>query len=77
MDKEKATNEIGDLFFSLIIAARLYGINPDNALEHTNQKFLYHFNYLEQQTIKQGKNLKDMTLAKMNAIWDEAKKTKK
>jgi MazG family protein len=77
MDKEKATNEFGDLFFSLVNAARLYGINPDNALEHTNQKFLYRFNYLEQQTIKQGKNLKDMTLAEMDAIWDEAKKTEK
>ena len=73
MDKEKATREFGDLFFSIINAARLYGINPDNALELTNQKFLRRFNYLEEHTIKQGKDLKDMTLAEMDAIWDEAK----
>lgn len=74
MDKDKAEGEFGDLFFSLINAARLYGINPDNALERTNQKFLRRFNYLEEHTIKQGMNLKDMTLAEMDDIWDEAKK---
>ena len=74
MDKDKAEGEFGDLFFSLINAARLYGINPDNALERTNQKFLHRFNYLEEHTIKQGRNLKDMTLAEMDDIWDEAKK---
>lgn len=74
MDKDKAEGEFGDLFFSLINAARLYGINPDNALERTNQKFLRRFNYLEEHTIKQGRNLKDMTLAEMDDIWDEAKK---
>lgn len=74
MDKDKAEGEFGDLFFSLINAARLYGINPDNALERTNQKFLRRFNYLEEHTIKQGRNLKDMTLAEMDEIWDEAKK---
>ena len=73
-DREK---EFGDLFFSLVNAARLYKLNPDNALEHTNQKFIRRFNYLEQHTIKEGRNLKDMTLAEMDAIWDEAKKLEK
>lgn len=73
LDKEKAEGEFGDLFFSLINAARLYGINPDNALERTNQKFLHRFNYLEEHTLKQGRNLTDMTLTEMDAIWNEAK----
>ncbi len=74
MDKEKMEGEFGDLFFSLINAARLYGINPENALERTNQKFIRRFNYLEQETLQKGKNLKDMTLAEMDTIWNEAKK---
>ena len=77
MDKEKAEAEFGDVMFSLINAARLYRINPDNALELTNQKFIRRFNYLEEHTIKQGKNLKDMTLEEMDAIWNEAKKEEK
>ena len=60
--------------FSLINAARLYKINPDNALERTNQKFIRRFNYLEEQTIQKGVNLKNMTLEEMDAIWDEAKR---
>ncbi len=67
-------DEFGDLFFSLINTARLYGVDPENALERTNQKFISRFNYLEQQTIKKGINLKDMTLAEMDVIWNEAKK---
>lgn len=74
MDKDKAEAEFGDVMFSLINAARLYKINPDNALERTNQKFIRRFNYLEEHTIKEGKNLKEMSLAEMDAIWDEAKK---
>lgn len=74
MDKEKATDEFGDLMFSLINAARLYNIDPDNALERTNQKFIRRFNYVEQQTIQQGCNLKDMTLQEMDNFWKEAKK---
>lgn len=74
MDKDKAEAEFGDLFFSIINAARLYGINPDNALERTNQKFIRRFNYLEENTIKQGRNLKDMTLEEMDYFWNEAKK---
>lgn len=73
MDKEKAESEFGDVLFSLINAARLYHINPDNALERTNRKFIRRFNYLEQQTKKQGRQLKDMTLEEMDKIWDEAK----
>ncbi|MBQ2001736.1 MAG: nucleoside triphosphate pyrophosphohydrolase, partial [Bacteroidaceae bacterium] len=74
MDKEKATDEFGDLMFSLINAARLYNIDPDNALERTNQKFIRRFNFVEQQTIQQGCNLKDMTLQEMDNLWNEAKK---
>ena len=74
MDKDKAEVEFGDVMFSLINAARLYKINPDNALERTNQKFIRRFNYLEEHTIKEGKNLKDMSLEEMDAIWNEAKK---
>lgn len=74
MDREKAEAEFGDVMFSLVNAARLYKINPDNALERTNQKFIRRFNYLEEHTLKQGKSLKDMTLAEMDSIWEEAKK---
>lgn len=77
MDKEKAEAELGDVLFSLVNAARLYKLNPDNALEHTNQKFIRRFNYLEQHTIKEGRNLKDMTLEEMDAIWNEAKRLEK
>ena len=74
MDQEKATDEFGDLMFSLVNAARLYHINPDNALERTNQKFIRRFNYVEQQTLQQERSLKDMTLEEMDALWNEAKK---
>lgn len=73
MDADKMEAEFGDLFFSLINAARLYKINPDNALERTNQKFIRRFNYLEDHTIKEGRSLKDMSLEDMDKIWDEAK----
>lgn len=72
-DREKSEAEFGDVLFSLINAARLYKINPDNALEKTNRKFIRRFNYLESKTIKQGRDLSTMTLAEMDAIWDEAK----
>ena len=72
-DKENSTRELGDFIFSVINAARLYKLNPDNALEHTNQKFIRRFNYLEEHTIKQGKNLHDMSLEEMDALWNEAK----
>ncbi len=73
-DIEKATQEFGDILFSFINAARLYHINPDNALECTNQKFTQRFNYLEEQTLKKGIQLKDLTLSQMNEIWEEAKR---
>lgn len=66
-------SEMGDFIFSLVNAARLYKINPENALERTNQKFIRRFNYVEQEAHKSGKNLKEMTLAEMDALWDEAK----
>lgn len=74
MDADKTEAEFGDLLFSVINAARLYKINPDNALERTNQKFIRRFNYLESKTIAQGISLKDLSLAEMDKIWDEAKK---
>lgn len=74
MDQDKMEAEFGDVMFSLINAARLYHINPDTALERTNRKFISRFNYLEAKTLKQGRNLKDMTLEEMDAIWNEAKK---
>ena len=73
MDKDQIENEFGDLFFSLINAARLYKINPDNALERTNQKFIYRFNYMEQKAKEQNRALKDMTLAEMEELWQKAK----
>lgn len=73
MDKERAEAEFGDVLFSLVNAARLYKINPDNALERTNQKFIRRFNYLEEHTLREGRDLKDMTLEEMDALWNEAK----
>lgn len=73
-DKEKSTRELGDFLFSVINAARLYKLNPDNALEMTNQKFIRRFNYVEDHSVKQGKSLKDMTLEEMDKLWDEAKR---
>ncbi len=73
-DKGKIESEFGDLFFSLVNAARLYGIDPETALEKTNRKFTRRFNYLESKTMAQGRSLKTMSLDEMNVIWDEAKK---
>ena len=73
MDEEKATDEMGDLFFALVNAARLYKIRPDNALEKTNAKFIKRFNYIEQKAKEKGLSLKDMTLDEMEALWQEAK----
>lgn len=72
-DEEKSTAEFGDFLFSLINAGRLYHLNPENALEYTNQKFIRRFNYVEEQTLKQGRQLADMTLAEMDRLWQEAK----
>ena len=73
-DADASEAEMGDFLFSVINAARLYGINPDNALERTNAKFRRRFDYLEAQTIRRGRSLKEMSLAEMDAIWDEAKR---
>ncbi|MDR2917402.1 MAG: nucleoside triphosphate pyrophosphohydrolase, partial [Tannerella sp.] len=74
MDDDKKEAEFGDFIFSIINAARLYKINPDNALERTNQKFIRRFNYLESQTLEKGLSLKEMSLSEMDAIWNEAKR---
>ena len=71
--KDSAEQELGDFLFATVNAARLYGLNPDIALERTCAKFKRRFTYLEEHTIRQGRNLKDMTLAQMDEIWDEAK----
>lgn len=73
LDADKAEAELGDVLFSLVNAARLYHINPDNALERTNQKFIRRFGYVEEHSIRQGRPLKEMTLEEMDALWDEAK----
>ena len=72
-DREKSTRELGDFLFSVINAARLYKLNPDNALEHTNQKFIRRFNYVEEHSIRSGKPLTEMTLQEMDELWNEAK----
>jgi XTP/dITP diphosphohydrolase len=73
-DEEKMENELGDLLFAMVNAARLYNIDPETALERTNKKFIRRFGYLEQQTIKKGRQLTQMSLDEMNAIWEEAKR---
>ncbi len=70
---EGAEEEFGDLLFSVVNAARLYGVDPENALEKTNRKFIKRFNHLEKRAHEMGKSLKDMTLAEMDEIWEEAK----
>lgn len=75
-DKIRLEAEFGDLLFAVINAARLYGVNPENALEHTNRKFIDRFNYIEAGAKKQGKHVSDLTLAEMDALWDEYKKNK-
>jgi MazG family protein len=74
MNDENIESELGDLLFSIINASRLYGIDPEAALEKTNRKFIKRFNYLEKKTIEKGISLHNMTLDEMNVIWEEAKK---
>ena len=76
-DKEKSTDELGDFLFSVINAARLYKLNPDNSLERTNTKFIRRFNYIEQHSIRAGRPLTEMTLEEMDALWNEAKQEEK
>jgi len=72
-DKERSEAELGDFLFAIINAARLYHLNPENALERTNQKFISRFNYIEEHSIKAGRPLTEMTLEEMDALWNEAK----
>ena len=72
-DKQKSEQELGDFLFSVINAARLYHLNPDNALEMTNQKFIRRFNYVEEQTLSKGQQLTDLSLEQMDELWNEAK----
>ena len=76
-DKERSLEELGDFLFSLVNAARLYHLNPDTALEKTNQKFTRRFNYIEQKSKELGKPMTEMTLEEMDKLWDEAKKNEK
>lgn len=73
MNGDKMEAEFGDMLFSIINAARLYKVNPDNALERTNRKFIYRFDYMEKKVKEQGRSLKEMTLEEMEMIWQEAK----
>lgn len=73
-DSDKMEDEFGDVLFSLVNAARLYDINPDDALERTNKKFLKRFSYLEDKVNEQGRNIKDLSLSQMDELWEEAKK---
>lgn len=77
MDQAKATSEMGDVLFSLINVARLYKINPDNALEMTNQKFIRRFNYVEEHSLKQGLDMKQMTIDELESLWQQAKQEEK
>ena len=76
-DKERLTDEMGDLFFALINACRLYGIDPEGALERTNKKFIRRFNHIEQRAEQQGRSLSEMTLEEMDGYWNEAKQNEK
>lgn len=76
-NKQNLENEFGDLMFSIINAARLYGVNPENALEKTNRKFIRRFSFLEERAKEIGKSLKEMSLQEMDEIWNEAKSKEK
>lgn len=73
-DKDRSTTELGDFIFSVINAARLYHLNPDNALERANKKFISRFTYIENKAREEGRSIKDLTLEEMDNYWDEAKK---
>ena len=73
-DPEQTEAEFGDLLFAVVNAARLYGVNPENALEKTNRKFIARFNYIEKRAAEKGLKLKDMTLGQMDELWKEAKR---
>ena len=73
-DKDRSTTELGDFIFSVINAARLYHLNPDNALERANKKFISRFTYIENKAKEEGRSIKDLTLEEMDNYWDEANK---
>lgn len=75
-DMARAEEELGDVIFSIVNAARLYHINPDTALEHTNRKFISRFNYIESKAKEQGRDIKDLTIREMDELWEQAKKLK-
>jgi len=75
-DQDRIEDEFGDLFFSIVNAARLYNIEPETALERTNRKFIHRFNHLEAESNRIGKSLKEMSLQEMEAIWQQAKEQK-
>lgn len=75
-DAENVENEFGDLIFSIVNAARLWNVNPDNALEKTNRKFINRFNYIEQKAREKNRKIDEMTLEEMDELWEEAKKKK-
>ncbi|MCH5245013.1 MAG: nucleoside triphosphate pyrophosphohydrolase [Muribaculaceae bacterium] len=74
MNQERIEDELGDLLFSIVNVARLYGVNPENALEKTNKKFIKRFNYIEDKAKEEGRKLNEMTLDEMDVYWNEAKK---
>lgn len=76
-NKDRSLREYGDFIFSIINAGRLYKLNPDTALEYTNQKFIHRFNYIEEQSRLEGKSIKDMTLGEMDELWNKAKALEK
>ncbi len=76
-DRDRSLREYGDFIFSIINAGRLYKLNPDTALEYTNQKFIHRFNYIEEQSRLEGKSIKDMTLGEMDELWNKAKALEK
>ena len=76
-DRDRCLREYGDFIFSIINAGRLYKLNPDTALEYTNQKFIHRFNYIEEQSRLEGKSIKDMTLGEMDELWNKAKALEK
>ena len=72
--QERVLSELGDVFFALVNYARFVKVNPEDALEHTNRKFIERFTYMEEHTIQKGKSLHDMTLEEMDVYWNEAKR---
>ena len=73
-DRRRTEAEFGDLFFALVNASRLYGIDPESALERTNKKFIQRFNYMEERAAAKGHTFHEMSLGAMEELWQEAKR---